>query len=85
MIQLDFLAMMAAALILMLGIWFGVTGSTGSLSRFAEISTVLLAVPVYLAALLFAFMLVGLIYLVSKLIRRVLKQRVRGGEDVGIR
>ncbi len=92
--QILFPTLMGAALILILGIWFGVTGSTGSLSRFAEISTVLLAVPVYLAALIFAFVLVGLIYLVSKLIQGVpaftgraydLLDRIRGGAQRGSR
>lgn len=92
--QILFPTLMGAALILILGIWFGVTGSTGSLSRFAEISTVLLAVPVYFAALLFAFMLMGLIYLVSKLIQGVpmitgrafhFLDRIRGGAKRGSR
>ena len=58
-------------MILAFGIWFGITGSTGSLSRFAEISTVLLAIPVYIAALVFALVLVGLIYLINRLIQGV--------------
>ena len=52
---------------LALGIWFGVTGSSGNISRFAQISTVLLAIPVFIASLVFGLMLVGLIYLVGRL------------------
>jgi hypothetical protein len=69
--QILFPTLVGAAMILALGIWFGITGSTGNLSRFAEISTVLLAIPVYIAALLFALVLVGLIYLVTRLIQGV--------------
>ena len=69
--QIIFPTLAGAVLLLALGVWFGLTGSTGNLSRFAEISTVLLAVPVYIATLLFAFVLVELIRLVSKLIRGI--------------
>ena len=65
--QILFPTLLAAVLIVALGVWFGVTGSSGSLSRFADISTVLLAVPMYIAALLFGIVLAGLIYLVGKL------------------
>ena len=66
--QILFPTLVGAVLLLALGVWFGLSGSTGSLSRFAEISTVLLAVPMYIAALLFAYVLVELIRLVNKLI-----------------
>ena len=69
--QILFPALLGAAMILAFGIWFGITGSTVSLSRFAEISTVLLAIPVYIAALLFGLVLVGLIYLINRLIQGV--------------
>ena len=69
--QIIFPTLVGAAMVLTLGIWFGITGSTGSLSRFAEISTVLLAIPVYIAALLFALVLIGLIYLITRLIQGV--------------
>lgn len=69
--QILFPTLVGAVLILALGIWFGLTGSTGSLSRFAEISTVLLAIPVYIGSLLFALLLVGMIYLVSQLIKGI--------------
>ena len=55
-------------MLLALGLWLGLTGSTGNLSRFAQISTALLAIPVYIAALLFGLVMVGLILLVGKLI-----------------
>jgi len=67
--QIFFPTILGGVLLLVLGIWLGITGSSGSLSRFAEISTVLLVIPVYLIALLFALMLVGMIYLVGKLLQ----------------
>lgn len=92
--QILFPTLVGAALILALGIWFGLTGSSGSLSRFAEISTVLLAIPVYIAALLFGIILAGLIYLVGKLIQGIppitqwmltVLDKVRGGAQQGSR
>jgi hypothetical protein len=67
--QIIFPTLVGAVLLLALGFWFGLTGSTGSLSRFAQISTALLAIPVYIAALLFGLLMVGLILLVGKLIQ----------------
>lgn len=69
--QILFPVLLATVVILALGIWFGLTGSSGNLSRFAEISTVLLAVPVYIVSLLFGLVLAGLIYLVVKLMRAI--------------
>jgi len=69
--QILFPTIVGAVLLVALGVWFGITGSTESLSRFAEISTVLLTIPVYIAALLFALVLVGLIFLASKLIQGI--------------
>jgi hypothetical protein len=69
--QIIFPALLGTVLILALGIWFGLTGSTGSISRFAEISTVLLAIPVYISVLLIGLALVGLIYLTGKLIHGI--------------
>jgi predicted PurR-regulated permease PerM len=57
--------LLAALLAVLLGAWFAVYSSPGNLSRFAEISTVLLVIPVFFAALVFALLLVGLIYLVQ--------------------
>ena len=56
---------------LALGIWFGLTGSAGNISRFAQISTVLLSIPVFIASLVFGLVLVGLIYLVGRLLRGI--------------
>jgi hypothetical protein len=67
--QIIFPSVVGAVLLLVLGFWFGLTGSTGSLSRFAQISTVLLALPAYIAILLFGLVMVGLILLVGKLIQ----------------
>lgn len=69
--QIIFPALLGAVLILAVGIWFGITGTSGNLSRFAEISVVLLAIPVFIASLLFGLVLAGLIFLVSKLIQGV--------------
>jgi hypothetical protein len=69
--QIIFPALVGAVLLLALGIWFGFTGSSGSISRFAQISTVLLAIPVYIISLLFALLLAGMIYLVGKLIQGI--------------
>ena len=69
--QILFPTIVGAVLLLALGVWFGITGSKGNLSRFAEISTVLLTIPVYIATLLFALILVGLIFIVSKLIQGI--------------
>jgi hypothetical protein len=69
--QIIFPALIGAILILAVGIWFGITGSSGNLSRFAEISVVLLAIPVFIATLLFGLVLAGLIFLVSKLIQGI--------------
>lgn len=69
--QIIFPALLGAVLILAVGIWFGITGSSGNLSRFAEISVVLLAIPVFIGSLLFGLVLVGSIFLVSKLIQGI--------------
>ena len=69
--QITFPALVGTLLVLALGIWFGLTGSDGSISRFAEISTVLLAIPVYLFSLLIGLLLVGLVYLVGRLIQGI--------------
>ncbi len=64
--QIVFPASVSALLVILLGGWFVISTSPGNLSRFAEISTVLLVVPVYIIALVFALLLVGLIYLVGR-------------------
>ena len=67
--QIIFPTIVGAVLLLAFGFWFGLTGSTGSLSRFAQVSTVLLALPATIVILLVGLVLVGLILLVGKLIQ----------------
>lgn len=69
--QIIFPTLVGAGLILAVGIWFGLTGTTGNLARFAEISTVLLVIPVGLAAILFGLLLGGLAYLIGRLIEGI--------------
>lgn len=69
--QVLFPTILTAVLLLILGIWLGATAGSGSLSRFAEISTVLLAISVLLINLLIGLVLVRLISLVGKLIEGV--------------
>lgn len=69
--QIIFPTLVGAGLILAFGIWFGLTGSSGNISRFAQISTVLLAIPVYITSLLFGLVMVGLIILIGKLIKGI--------------
>ena len=92
--QIIFPVLVGVGLILSLGVWFGFTGSTMNLSRFAEISIVLLAIPIYIAALVLGIVLVGLIYLVGKMIQgvppitgRVLEilDRIKKGAVLGTR
>jgi ABC-type dipeptide/oligopeptide/nickel transport system permease component len=66
--QIIFPTLVGAVLMLALGIWFGLTGSAGNISRFAHISTVLLSIPVFIVSLVFGLVLVGLIYLVGRLL-----------------
>lgn len=67
--QIIFPTLVGAVLLLAVGVWFGLTGSSGNLARFAQISTALLAIPVYIVALLLGLVLVGLILLIGKLIQ----------------
>jgi len=92
--QIIFPTLMGAVAILALGLWFGLTGTSGNLARFAEISTVFLVIPVAFAALLFGLLLFGLIYLVGRLIQGVpliteriltLLEKVRDGAKLGTR
>lgn len=69
--QILFPTLVGAALILALGVWLGLTRSSGSLSRFAEISTVLLAISVSSISLLIGLLLVRSIILVNKLIKGI--------------
>jgi len=92
--QILFPTLVSAALLIALGCWFGLTASAGNTSRFAEISTVLLTIPVYIAALLFGLILVGMIYLVIKLTQGIpqitgwileLLEKIHAGVEVGTR
>ena len=67
--QIIFPTLVGAVLLLAVGVWFGLTGSSGNLARFAQISTALLAIPVYIVVLLLGLVLVGLILLIGKLIQ----------------
>ena len=55
-------------LIVMLGVWTVLSVSPGNVSRFAEISTVLLLIPYMGLSLIGALLLVGLIVLTIKII-----------------
>lgn len=55
-------------LIVMLGVWTVLRASPGNVSRFAEISTVLLLIPYMGLSLIGALLLVGLIVLTIKII-----------------
>jgi len=90
--QIIFPALVGAVVILSLGLWFGLTGTSGNLARFAEISTVLLVIPVVFVTLLFGLLLFGLIYLVGRLIQGVppiterillLLEKIRDGAKLG--
>lgn len=92
--QIIFPTLVGAVAILFLGIWFGLTGTSGNLARFAEISTVLLVIPAALTALLFGLILFGLIYLVGRLIQGVppitekilaLLEKIRDGAKLSTR
>lgn len=65
--QIIFPFLVAAVLVLLLGGWLTGYASPGNLSRFAELFTVLLVIPVFFAALVFALVLVGLLYLAARL------------------
>ena len=90
--QIIFPTLVGAVVILSLGLWFGLTGTSGNLARFAEISTVLLVIPVVLGTLLIGLLLFGLIYLVGRLIQGVppiteriliLLEKIRDGAKLG--
>ena len=90
--QIIFPTLVGVVVILSLGLWFGLTGTSGNLARFAEISTVLLVIPVVFVTLLFGLLLFGLIYLVGRLIQGVppiterillLLEKIRDGAKLG--
>ncbi|MFN2111799.1 MAG: hypothetical protein ACK2TT_01645 [Anaerolineales bacterium] len=65
--QVIFPTSLGAVLVILIGAWFVFYSSSGNVSRFAEISTVLLVIPVYIIALVVGLVLVGLIYLVTRI------------------
>jgi hypothetical protein len=69
--QIIFPTLAAAVLFLLAGIWVILYSSPGNVSRFAEISTVLLVIPVFFMSLLGLLLLGGLIALVLKIIQGI--------------
>jgi len=67
--QIIFPTLIGTLLILLVGIWVILYTSPGNVSRFAEISTVLLVIPVLFSSLFIMLLLVGLIVLVIKIIQ----------------
>jgi flagellar biosynthesis protein FliQ len=57
--------LLGAVLIILVGLWFVLFAGPGNVSRFAEISTVLLVIPVLFFALLIGLILAGMIYAVT--------------------
>lgn len=66
--QITFPALIGSLIILMLGAWIVLESNPGTISRFAELSTVLLVIPVFFSSLLLLVVLGALIYLVLKII-----------------
>jgi hypothetical protein len=67
--QIIFPTLIGTLLILFVGIWVILYTSSGNISRFAEVSTVLLVIPVLFSSLLLMLLLVALIILVIKIIQ----------------
>jgi len=67
--QIIFPTLIGSLLILFVGIWIILYTSPGNVSRFAEISTVLLVIPVLFSLLLMMLLLVALIVLIIKIIQ----------------
>ena len=67
--QIIFPTIVGALLLLLLGIWIILYPGSGTVARFAEISTVLLAIPVMFSSLLLFLILGGLIVLVIRIIQ----------------
>lgn len=57
--------LLGAVLIILAGLWFVLSAGPGNVTRFAEISTVLLVIPVLFFALLIGLILAGMIYAVN--------------------
>jgi len=67
--QIIFPTLMGTLLLLLVGIWVIIYTSPGNISRFAEVSAVLLVIPVLFSSLLLMLLLVALIILVIKIIQ----------------
>jgi len=67
--QIIFPTLIGTLLLLLLGIWIILYTSPGNVSRFADISTVLLVIPVLFSSLLVMLLLGALIALVIKIIQ----------------
>ncbi|MCD6425610.1 MAG: hypothetical protein J7L35_08880 [Anaerolineales bacterium] len=67
--QIIFPTLIGTLLLLLVGIWVILYTSPGNISRFAEISTVLLVIPVLFSSLLVMLLLGALIVLVIKIIQ----------------
>jgi len=67
--QIIFPTLIGTLLLLLLGIWIILYTSPGNISRFAEISTALLVIPVLFSSLLVLLLLGALIILVIKIIQ----------------
>jgi hypothetical protein len=67
--QIIFPTLIATLLILLVGITVVLYTSPGKISRFAELSTVLLVIPVLFSSLILMLLLVALIVLVIKIIQ----------------
>ena len=67
--QIIFPTIVGTLLLLLIGIWIILYTSPGNISRFAEISTVLLVIPVLFSSLLLMILLGGLIVLVMRIIQ----------------
>lgn len=65
--QIIFPTIIGTLLLLMVGIWVILYTSPGNISRFAEISTVLIVIPVLFSSLLLMLLLGALIVLVIKI------------------
>lgn len=65
--QIIFPTLLGAALVILIGAWFIFFSSAGNVSRFAEISTVVLVIPIFFIALVVGLVLVGSIYLVTQI------------------
>jgi hypothetical protein len=67
--QIIFPTLVGTLLLLLLGVWIILYSNSGNVSRLAEISTVLLVIPVMLSSLLLFLLLGGLIFLVVRIIK----------------